>query len=190
LPPAPLLPCKYKLSNLKFQISKSSPRLPLPAFAVWRLNSPVARYSLRRRKVTSLTADIAASNAAFYRALETGLIELMDDVWAHEDWVRCVHPGWDLITGWHRVRESWKSIFDGGQRMKVMASEVVIEHQGDFAWVTCTENVTVFSGSNFDSAQAIATNLFVRRDDGWRMVHHHASPIPMIVSDNASEIIQ
>jgi SnoaL-like protein len=136
------------------------------------------------------TIKVEETNAAFYRALESGLIERMDDVWAHEDWVRCVHPGWDLITGWQRVRESWVSIFDGGQKMRVSPSEVVINFAGELAWVTCTENVTVFNESSFDTAQAIATNLFVRLQDGWRMVHHHASPIPMIVSDSAPNVIQ
>ena len=47
---------------------------------------------------------VEQANTAFYRALESGILERMDEVWAHEDWVRCVHPGWDLLIGWHRVR--------------------------------------------------------------------------------------
>jgi len=48
---------------------------------------------------------VEEANTAFYRALESGMLERMDDVWAHEDWVRCVHPGWDLLTGWIRVKQ-------------------------------------------------------------------------------------
>lgn len=134
--------------------------------------------------------SVEQANAAFYRALESGMIERMDEVWAHEDWVRCVHPGWDMLTGWGRVHESWMMIFEGGQKMRASPSEVWVSISSDFAWVTCTENITVFNEASFDSAQAAATNLFVRRGGRWLMVHHHASPIPLIVPDTASDIIQ
>jgi hypothetical protein len=136
------------------------------------------------------TAEIEKANTAFYRALESGAIEQMDEVWAHENWVRCVHPGWNVVAGWHRVRESWEMIFDGGQRMRVSATDVSVQTAGEFAWVTCTENITVFGETAFDSAQAVATNLFIRREGRWLMILHHASPIPMIVADNSSDVIQ
>lgn len=133
---------------------------------------------------------VEQANAAFYRALESGLIERMDEVWAHEEWVKCVHPGWDMIAGWQRVRESWMMIFEGGQKMRASPSEVWVSITGDLAWVTCTENITVFNEVSFDSAQAAATNLFIRSNGQWLMIHHHASPIPIIVPDNLTDIIQ
>jgi ketosteroid isomerase-like protein len=135
-------------------------------------------------------AEVEQANAAFYRAIESGVIERMEEVWAHEDWVRCVHPGWDMIAGWRQVRESWASIFEGGQKMRIYASEVSIHTDGDFAWVTCTENITVFYETSFDSAQAAATNLFIRRAGRWLMAHHHASPVPVFLPDTASDTIQ
>ena len=133
---------------------------------------------------------IEQANAAFYRALESGVLERMEELWAHDDWVCCVHPGWDLITGWPSVRESWEMIFAGGQRLRTSPSEVAVKVIGEMAWVTCLENITVFGESSFDSARAAATNLFVYRNDRWLMVHHHASPTPMIVPDNSSDAIQ
>lgn len=136
------------------------------------------------------TESVEQANAEFYRALESLDIERMDKVWTHEDRVRCVHPGWDMIYGWQRVRESWVRIFEGGQRMRITPSSVSAYTEGDFAWVTCTENVTVFDETSFDTAQAVATNLFVRREGGWLMIHHHASPIPVILPDSLSGIVQ
>jgi ketosteroid isomerase-like protein len=133
---------------------------------------------------------IEEANAEFYRAIESNDIERMDEVWAHEAWVKCVHPGWEMISGWKRVRESWARIFEDGQSMRISSSSVLVYSEGDFAWVTCLENITVFEETSFDSVQAAATNLFVRRDGRWLMVHHHASPIPMIVADNSSDTIQ
>jgi len=133
---------------------------------------------------------VEEANADFYGAVESSNIERMDAVWAHETWVRCVHPGWDVIAGWEQVRESWEGIFEGAQKLSIFPSAVVAQVSGDFAWVSCIENITAFYESSFDSALAAATNLFVRRGDLWLMVHHHASPIPMILPDNSTEIIQ
>jgi ketosteroid isomerase-like protein len=133
---------------------------------------------------------IEEANAGFYRAMESGLIEQMEEVWAHEDYVRCVHPGWDALTGWQRVRESFVMIFSNGQKMKASPLDVSIFEMNDIARVCCTENITVFTSESFDSAQATATNLFVRREGRWLLVHHHASSIPMIVSDESSNLVQ
>src|SRR5215210_2195934 len=134
--------------------------------------------------------EIEQANAAFYRALESNAIERMEELWAHDEWVRCVHPGWDMLGGWPRVRESWEMIFSSGQKMRATPSEVMVHVSGDLALVTCTENITVFNETSFDSAQAVATNLFIRRAGRWFMMLHHASPIPMIVADSSSDIIQ
>jgi ketosteroid isomerase-like protein len=134
--------------------------------------------------------EVEAVNLAFYRALESQEIERLEELWAHESWVRCVHPGWDLIAGWPRVRESWVRIFEGGQKMRAYPTDITVQVEGNLAWVTCTENITVFDNASFDTAQAAATNLFIRRDGRWLMIHHHASPIPMIVPDTSSDTIQ
>lgn len=134
--------------------------------------------------------EIEAANTAFYRALESGSLEMMDEIWEHGERVRCVHPGWEMIAGWSRVRESWTKIFENGQKMRVSPTDVWVRIVGDLAFVTCTENITVFDETSFDSAQAAATNLFVRAQDRWLMIHHHASPIPMLVPDTSSDTIQ
>ncbi len=52
---------------------------------------------------------------------------------------------------------------------------------GDVASVTCTENVLTADDSveegAFTGAKAVATNVFVRTADGWRLWIHHASPV-------------
>ena len=45
--------------------------------------------------------------------------------------------------------------------------------EGPTAWVTCNENLIDAGGT-----QAVAaTNVFVERGGGWRLVHHHGSPV-------------
>ena len=129
---------------------------------------------------------ITAANAEFYDAVEACAIDRMEAVWSHDANVRCVHPGWDVVVGWGRVRESWEYMFENEPQMRISPAEVYVQTSGDLAWVSCIENITVFQESSFESIQAAATNLFVRRGERWLMIHHHASPIPIIVPQTAS----
>jgi ketosteroid isomerase-like protein len=130
------------------------------------------------------------ANERFYRALEQADLELMSAVWLHADWVKCVHPGWDLIVGWEPVRESWQRIFDGSTRMRVAATDVEIKVEGDFALVSCYEVLAIFLDSSRPpvSARTTATNLFQRVRGEWRMIHHHASQAPNapVVNDQST----
>lgn len=132
---------------------------------------------------------VREANRRFYQAFAALDVEKMDEVWAHEDWVACVHPGWDLLLGWDEVRESWARIFTSTRRMKVEITSVWVRVEGEVAWVACTEHVTSTFEQGFDQALVQATNIFVRRptESGsagqasrscWQMVAHHASPLP------------
>jgi ketosteroid isomerase-like protein len=123
---------------------------------------------------------VEQANERFYRALENADLEQMSSIWLPETWVKCVHPGWDLIIGWEKVRESWRQIFDGNVGMRVAATDVDIRVEGDFALVSCYELLAVFLDSNKApvSARTTATNLFQLVDGEWRMIHHHASQVP------------
>lgn len=121
---------------------------------------------------------VLEANRRFYAALENLDLEAMDSVWLHEEWVKCVHPGWELLEGWEEVRESWARIFASTQRMQVVISNITVEVENRFAWVCCIEQVTSTYERGFDTALVQATNIFVQQDGDWLMVHHHASPIP------------
>jgi len=120
---------------------------------------------------------VEEANARFYRAFETLDLAQMEAVWAHADHVKCVHPGWPLLTGWDSVRSSWEAIFENTAEMNFTLSEVRAEAAGDFAWVTCTENILSAVDGRVSVTSVLATNLFERGPDGWRMVHHHASHV-------------
>lgn len=44
--------------------------------------------------------EINKINAEFYNAFENLSIETMNRIWKHGDDVVCIHPDWDLFTGW------------------------------------------------------------------------------------------
>ena len=129
--------------------------------------------------MTSDELAVAAANLAFYRALEARNLSAMEQVWLHDDSATCVHPGWHRLNGWEEVRRSWENIFANARRWTVACEDIRIHVVEDAAWVTCTEVLTLAGADTDDEpARMQATNIFVRQDGGWRMVHHHASPSP------------
>ena len=123
-------------------------------------------------------AAVAEANDAFYAALSAADITAMSDVWFPADWAECVHPGWTSLRGWEAIREGWRTIFDNGVPVMVSTSEVRVRLLGDVAWVSCVERIAANDGEQIHTSLAQATNLFVRHDGRWRMVVHHASPVP------------
>ncbi len=118
--------------------------------------------------MTTDTEAVLAANEAFYQAFGYGDRAAMAALWSDEAPVACTHPGWTAIAGRARVLESWAGILEGAPG-KVACLEPVSHIIGDVAFVTCNEAV----GNNL----LAATNVFVRESSGWRMVHHHASPV-------------
>lgn len=125
----------------------------------------------------SAHAEVEEANARFYRAFEALDIAAMDDVWAHTEHVKCVHPGWPLLTGWDAVRESWRVIFENTAEVRFTIGDVAVVVTGGIAWVTCTENILQSVRDRLSVTSVLATNLFTRTPDGWRMIHHHASHV-------------
>jgi ketosteroid isomerase-like protein len=122
-------------------------------------------------------AEVEEANARFYRAFEALDVAAMDDVWAHDEHVRCVHPGWPLLTGWDAVRESWRVIFENTAEVRFTIGDVAVVVSAGMAWLTCTENILQSVRDRVSVTSVLATNLFTRTPDGWQMVHHHASHV-------------
>lgn len=122
-------------------------------------------------------SEVEQANARFYQAFETLDLARMERVWAHDEHVKCVHPGWPILIGWEAVRSSWATIFENTGEMRFTLSDVRASARSDLAWVTCTENIFSEVHGRLAVTSVLATNLFERGPDGWRLVHHHASHV-------------
>jgi ketosteroid isomerase-like protein len=106
---------------------------------------------------------LRATNERFYRALDALDLTAMDELWLHEPWVRCVHPGWDVLVGWELVRQSWQQIFESTNWMRVTATGVEVIAFGDVGLVSCSENITAKNEEDVGLAVARATNIYLRQ---------------------------
>jgi len=114
---------------------------------------------------------------AFYDALARADLEGMMAVWAEDEEIVCVHPGGARLVGYMAVRESWRRVFERGSRLEV---DILLQTrvQGPFTSIHSLIEQVRTSGERGPRAPLAATNVYVRGALGWRLLVHHASPVP------------
>ena len=118
-------------------------------------------------------------NRRFYDAFESLDIKRMEGIWLREDYIKCVHPGWALLSGWDAVMESWRRIFENTEQMRFTLTNVEARVQGELAWVTQYENLASRLQGQTNAAVVLATNIYERRRR--RLVH---DPPPRLARDD------
>jgi ketosteroid isomerase-like protein len=123
---------------------------------------------------------IRAANAAFYDALSSRDIGVVERVWARDMQVFNIFAaGRAPLVGWSAVRGGYEELFKRFTEMSVTMPEPLIAQNGDSALVIGVETLRARL-PNGDAANLSlpTTNVFVRRDGRWQMVHHHSSRPP------------
>ncbi|MET8328384.1 nuclear transport factor 2 family protein [Streptomyces sp. NPDC005181] len=144
-------------------------------------------------------ADIAAveqANTAFYEAMERGDLDELSGLWlpGEDLTVSCVHPGWPVLSGRGEVLRSYALIMANTEYIQFFLTDVGVSMIGDTALVTCTENI-LSGGPAEDGGElgplvgqlVVATNVFRRTADGWKLWSHHGSPVLADSDDDEDE---
>jgi hypothetical protein len=113
---------------------------------------------------------VLSANETFYRAFAGRDIDAMERLWSHAEPVACIHPGWGPIVGRGPVMASWRAILGSSDAPAIACRRPQAFLRGDSAFVICFEEV--------GGGMLVATNLFARDKDGWKMTHHQAGPAP------------
>ena len=111
-------------------------------------------------------AEVLAANDAFYAAFAAGDLAAMDRVWAADNPVSCLHPGWPIMLGRQRVMASWQMILSNPPAIRHEDAQVLTYDR--LALVVCREII--------GNSVLTASNLFVPEGTTWRMAHHQACP--------------
>lgn len=129
------------------------------------------------------TAAIETVNQEFYTAIEDGDLDRMTEIWAEDsgdEQVSCVHPGWTLLTGRSEVLRSWALIMANTTYIQFVLTDVNTTVLGDVAVLTCVENILTAGEegeASFAAGKVVASNVYVRTPQGWRLWMHHGSPV-------------
>jgi uncharacterized protein (TIGR02246 family) len=132
-------------------------------------------------------AAVEEVNGEFYAAFERGDLDAMTEIWLDDPHTLCVHPGQEPLRGAGAITRSWALIMANVPYIQFFLTDVRVDVRADVASVTCTENVLSADEntdrSSFTGGRAVATNVFVRHEDTWRLWIHHASPVISVEHD-------
>ena len=113
--------------------------------------------------------------AAFYWALQHADIDKLMACWSDEDEIVCVHPGGARLVGLPAIRSTFEAMFANGairalpEKVRKVDSLAASVH-------SVLERIEVLTKEGPRHAWVIATNVYLKTGQGWRMVAHHASP--------------
>lgn len=135
---------------------------------------------------SNIEEEVLEANSRFYKALRDADLVSLQEVWTDGPTAKCVHPGWPMLYGWEAIKESWKNIFQAGPPAEIEISDAKAYVSGDLAWVICIEKIIQRAGSETRLGYAQSTNVYERCGSSWRLVIHHASPVPVPAGEAAS----
>ena len=115
--------------------------------------------------------------AAFYRAFERADLTAMMALWAEDEEIVCVHPGGERLAGFDAVRDSWRQMFSHGPRLRFKLIDLRVHTVRLMSIHNLYESITA-SGEMRPAGLTLATNVYLLTPSGWRMLMHHASPLP------------
>ena len=114
-------------------------------------------------------AALLFANDAFYSAFADRNIQALAALWAADDAITCLHPGWAPLRGFEDVLSSFQAIFDGPAPPAITPCAADVTLHGPVGIVICYEQI----GPDY----LIATNIFRKDENGnWRLIHHQAGP--------------
>jgi uncharacterized protein (TIGR02246 family) len=112
----------------------------------------------------------------FYEALQTGDLEQLMGCWADEDDVVCIHPGGPRLVGVGAIRASFESMFANGGAIGAKPEHIRRVDSLASAVHHVLERIELVTPEGLAQAWVLATNVYHKTAQGWRLVVHHASP--------------
>ena len=111
---------------------------------------------------------------AFYEAIARADLVALMSVWADDEEIVCIHPTGQRLSGTVAIRDSWRNIFANNPRIRVRVSRVVRWNSTLLAVYNVVE--TLYIGDEQKAhGPMLATNVFQRGTNGWRLLAHHSS---------------
>lgn len=117
-----------------------------------------------------------AAEAAFYAAFEARSLDAMMAVWANADSIACIHPLAAPLNGRAAVAAGWRSMFDAAGQFRVQTESVHEMREADQV-IRIVREYLIIGHEAEPRPPILATNVYRKEADGWRMVLHHASPL-------------
>lgn len=128
-----------------------------------------------KKNINQLSGSADDIEASFYEALQTSDLDRLMACWADDDDVICIHPGGPRLVGLGAIRAAFEAMFSRGQLR--ISPQVLrkIDAMGSSVH-SLQERIEILTNEGPVDAFVMATNIYHKTTQGWRLVAHHASP--------------
>ena len=126
------------------------------------------------------TDAIKAANAAFYAALSSRDISAVERIWVRDGQVFNIFGASKVpMVGWGAIKAGYEGLFERFVELSVTFPEPLVRQDGEIAIVVGVETLRAKLANGESANLALpTTNVFVKHDGKWLMVHHHSSRPP------------
>jgi len=131
---------------------------------------------IHQPKTAHLMASPDDVEAQFYEALREADLDKLMALWADDDEVFCVHPGGPRVVGALAIRTAFEAMFASSGRIHAQPERVRRVLSIDSAVHNLVERIELHTDAGRQTGFVVATNVYLKTAQGWRMVAHHASP--------------
>jgi ketosteroid isomerase-like protein len=129
-------------------------------------------------------ADVAATNTAFYAALDrifVGDVAPMREVWSHADDISYMGPNGRFEIGWADVSKDWdrQAALKLGGHVEPVETHAVV---GDVLAVISNyeQGENTNAKGKTERVRLRATNVYRLEQGKWKMVGHHTDLLPYL----------
>src|SRR5579862_2172076 len=131
--------------------------------------------------------EVRAASEQFYLALNSildGDFEPMNEIWSHSPKATEMGPAGGVRTGWNSIREELEAVSEMKIGGHLQAEDLQVHADDDFGLSVCTETGEINdAGGHPISIKYRATNVFVREEGAWKLLHRHADLEPALQTD-------
>jgi uncharacterized protein (TIGR02246 family) len=143
--------------------------------------------SKARKHAANLSSNPNDIETVFYEALQAGDLERLMSCWSDDGDIVCVHPGGPRVVGAAAIRAAFEALFSQGGTINVHPKHICRIDAMASAVHSIVEEIEVPTPEGLAHGYVLATNVYHKTPQGWRMVVHHASPT---TADAAQEVQQ
>jgi ketosteroid isomerase-like protein len=141
----------------------------------------MAKHMAKLRKLLGTAED---TESAFYDAISRADIDALMALWADEEDIICIHPGAPRLIGHAAIRASWEAIFERGG-VHIRPKQLRITQNMMTAIHNIIEEINR-ADNEHQEIHIVATNVYLKTPEGWRITVHHASVAPGAIQGEQS----
>ena len=136
-------------------------------------------WEARAQSSTDIDA-LKAVHESFHEAMSNEDIELMSQIWIHDNSARLIPPNsLEILVGWEAAKTAYQGTFANVEMVSLSMKDVEVFAGPKFAWIVDVHELQMRPTEDgpLVSATVLSTSVYRKVDDSWFLTHIHASPV-------------